>query len=205
LKVESAEFVRSAFSRRDFLRDGRPEVAFVGRSNVGKSSLLNRVLGRRGLARTGATPGRTRAVNYFLVNGRFYFVDLPGYGYAKAGREERRSWATLIREYLGQAHPRVVQLVDAKVGATDLDVRANEYLRELGASPIVVATKIDHLVRGRRPRGLAAIREALAAASPDGPNVIPFSAVSGEGVPELWREIEAYLSTIPKNDSTRTT
>jgi GTP-binding protein len=195
LKVEAAEFVRSAYSRRDFLRDGRPEVAFVGRSNVGKSSLLNRVLGRRGLARTGATPGRTRAVNYFLVNGRFYFVDLPGYGYAKAGREERRSWATLIGEYLAEAAPLVVLLVDAKVGATDLDVRAHTYLRERGVTPTVVATKADRLARGRRARGLLAIREALAGGTPPGPTAIPFSAESGEGVPELWREIEAYLST----------
>src|SRR4051794_888156 len=89
LKLETAEFIRSAHGG-DYLRDGRPEVAFVGRSNVGKSSLLNRLLGRRALARISSTPGRTQAVNYFLVNRRFYFVDLPGYGYAKAGREGRR-------------------------------------------------------------------------------------------------------------------
>jgi len=87
------------------VRDGRPEVLFAGRSNVGKSSLLNRLLGRKGLARTSSTPGRTRAVNYFLVNGRFYFVDLPGYGYAKAARTERRAWGALVDRYLQQALP----------------------------------------------------------------------------------------------------
>ena len=99
MKVESAEFIRSAHASGDFVRDGRPEIAFVGRSNVGKSSLMNRLLGRKGLARTSSTPGRTRAVNYFLVNRRFYFVDLPGYGYAKAGKEERREWAALVDGY----------------------------------------------------------------------------------------------------------
>ena len=95
-RIQSAEFVRSAHSAGDFLRDGRPEVAFVGRSNVGKSSLLNALLGRRGLARTSSTPGRTQAVNYFLVNDRLWFVDLPGYGYAKASKESRQRWGRTI-------------------------------------------------------------------------------------------------------------
>ena len=99
MKVESAEFVKSARASGDFVRDGRPEIAFVGRSNVGKSSLLNRLLGRKGLARVSSTPGRTRLVNYFLINRRFWFVDLPGYGYAKAGKDERREWAALADSY----------------------------------------------------------------------------------------------------------
>jgi len=99
VKVESAEFVKSARASGDFVRDGRPEIAFVGRSNVGKSSLLNRLLGRKGLARVSSTPGRTRLVNYFLINRRFWFVDLPGYGYAKAGKDERREWAALADSY----------------------------------------------------------------------------------------------------------
>ncbi|MGH9361388.1 MAG: ribosome biogenesis GTP-binding protein YihA/YsxC, partial [Thermoanaerobaculia bacterium] len=122
MRVASAEYVRSAHEDADFVRDGRPEVLFAGRSNVGKSSLLNRLLGRKGLARTSSTPGRTRAVNYFLVNGRFYFVDLPGYGYAKAARVERRAWGALVDRYLRRALPgsQVVLLVDGKVGATEL-------------------------------------------------------------------------------------
>ena len=103
MKVEAAEFVLSAHGSGDYLRDGRPEVAFVGRSNVGKSSLLNRLLGRKGLARTSSTPGRTQAVNYFLINRRFYFVDLPGYGYAKAGKEDRREWAARVEGYFREA------------------------------------------------------------------------------------------------------
>ena len=99
VKVESAEFVKSAHASGDFVRDGRPEIAFVGRSNVGKSSLMNRLLARKGLAKVSSTPGRTRSVNYFLVNRRFWFVDLPGYGYAKAGKEDRREWAALADRY----------------------------------------------------------------------------------------------------------
>src|SRR5262249_25603600 len=134
VKVETAEFHRSAHHSGDFPRDGRLEVAFAGRSNVGKSSLMNRILGRKGLAKVGSTPGRTRAVNYFLVNGRCYFVDLPGYGWARAGKAERRDWAEVVDAYLEQAAQRVlvVMLVDAKVGATRLDEQAHQYLAALG-------------------------------------------------------------------------
>ncbi len=192
-KVDSAEFIRSAFGRADFLRDGRPQVLFVGRSNVGKSSLLNRLLGKKALARVSSTPGRTRAVNYFLVNGRFYFVDLPGYGYAKAGRDERREWARVVEEYLGEALPdaRVVLLVDGKVGATPLDVEAFRFLTAQGAEVTVVATKIDRVSSGRRAAQLAAIRTTLEL--PSETLVIPVSAESGEGMKQLWSEVALRL------------
>jgi GTP-binding protein len=192
LKVESAEYVRSAHVDADFVRDGRPEVLFAGRSNVGKSSLLNRLLGRKGLARTSSTPGRTRAVNYFLVNGRFYFVDLPGYGYAKAARTERRAWGALVDRYLQQALPgsQVVLLVDGKVGATELDVQAYRYLAELGAEPVVTATKVDKVPRGRRAQMQRDIRQVLENADT---RIIEVSAHTGEGVGELWRTIASYF------------
>jgi GTP-binding protein len=192
-KIQRAEYVRSAHSAGDFLDDGRPEVAFVGRSNVGKSSLLNALLGRRGLARVSRTPGRTQAVNYFLINGRLYFVDLPGYGYAKASRERRRDWAQLMEQYLEHALPRatLVVLVDAKVAGTPLDAEAMEYLQGKGARPVVVATKIDKLPRSKRHAALAALRQRLGLA-PDAP-VVPFSATTGEGARELWRELSARL------------
>lgn len=196
VKVESADFVRSAFHDEDFSRDGRPEVAFAGRSNVGKSSLMNRLLGRKNLARTSSTPGRTRAVNYFLVNGRFYFVDLPGYGYAKAGRDERREWAELVNRYLRSALPRVrvVLLVDAKVGATPLDVQAFQYLASLGAPPLVVATKVDKLPAGKRKPALTGIEKALAVDGREEPvEVIPASASSGEGLKQVWSAIAHHL------------
>ncbi|HYU30975.1 MAG TPA: ribosome biogenesis GTP-binding protein YihA/YsxC [Thermoanaerobaculia bacterium] len=193
MKIEAAELSRSAHTSRDFLRDGRPEVAFVGRSNVGKSSLMNRLLGRRGLARTSSTPGRTRAVNYFLVNRRFYFVDLPGYGYAKASKDDRREWAALVEAYLADAIPRLqlVLLVDGKVGATPLDVQAYAYLTGLGAQVTVVATKIDQVPRGRRVASLRGIRDALGldTTAP----LLPVSAHSGEGMKELWGALAPHL------------
>jgi len=193
LKIQSVQFVLSAFSAGDFPRDGRPEVAFVGRSNVGKSSLLNALLGRKALARVSSTPGRTRAVNYFLINRGVYFVDLPGYGWARARAEERRRWADLTSLYFERTAARVevVQLVDSKVGATELDKQAQEYLVGFGFPVKVVATKIDRVSRGRRPRQLAAIRSMLELVPQQ--TIIPCSAHSGEGIKELWRDIDTRL------------
>jgi GTP-binding protein len=196
LKVETAEFVRSAHQSGDFLRDGRPEIVFAGRSNVGKSSLMNRMLGRKGLARIGSTPGRTRAVNYFLINGRCYFVDLPGYGYARAARTERRQWAEVVNSYLRQVMPQVqlaqmLMLVDGDVGATPLDQQAYEYLSHLGAKIAIAATKIDRVPRGRRAAALRGIGATLG--TPETTPLIPVSAHSGEGMKELWSVIDLHL------------
>ena len=207
MKIDTAEFERSALAPEQFLRDGLPEVAFAGRSNVGKSSLLNRLLGRKALARISRTPGRTQAVNYFLVNRRLHFVDLPGYGYAKASRRARRHWAELMDAYLrrtrqdrrGAAQGGIdapvilVQLIDSKVGSTDLDVEAHRYFASLGLASVKVATKIDRVPRGARTRNLKAIRQRLEL--PDDVELVPFSAVSGEGVGQLWREIRAFLDS----------
>jgi GTP-binding protein len=195
LKVETAEYVRSAHRSGDFPRDGRPEVAFAGRSNVGKSSLLNRVLGRKGLARVGGTPGRTRTVNFFMVNDRCWFVDLPGYGYARAAKTARREWAEVVNDYLGQAIPGAlaVLLVDGHVGATPLDEQAYEYLSHLDAKIVVVATKIDRVSHGRRRAALSGIgaKLGLGEAVP----LIPVSAHSGEGIKELWGVIDLHLES----------
>ena len=213
VKIESAEFVLSALHRRQFLRDGLPEIAFVGRSNVGKSSLLNRLLRRKGLARTGSTPGRTRAVNYFVINRRFYFVDLPGYGFAKASKTDRQSWAELMDQYFRDGTVRdgsepgspellpvpkrlLVQLVDSKVGATELDVEGNRYFHQVGHWPLVVATKIDNLPRSRRAAQLKAIRQRLEIDQDE--VIVPFSAVTGEGVQELWKELLQFLGNETK-------
>lgn len=192
--IRTAEFVRSAPSAREFLADdGRPQVAFVGRSNVGKSSLLNTLLGRRGLARTSSTPGRTQAVNYFLINERVWFVDLPGYGWAKTSKQERERWARLMEDYFETALPRVVVvlLVDAKVAGTRLDAEAVQYLQGMGAEPLVVATKIDKVPRSRRHRQIQELKNNLDLDS--GGQVIELSATTGEGVRELWRQISARL------------
>ena len=194
MKIQSAHFVRAAYQESHLLSDGLPQLAFAGRSNVGKSSLLNRLCGRKALARISSSPGRTKAINYFLINENLYFVDLPGYGYAKVSKDERRRWAELMEGYFARADDsmQLVQLVDGKVGATPLDVQALEYLESLGCDPIVVATKIDRVPRGRRKAVLHEIRQALA---PGGDlTLIPLSSRSGEGLKELWRELEDRLN-----------
>jgi len=193
MKVFSADFVRSAFAADQFPRDGRPQVAFVGRSNVGKSSLMNRLLGRKGLARTSSTPGRTRAVNFFLVNDRFYFVDLPGYGYAKAGRDERQRWAELVESYMAHAPAGtgMVLLVDAKVGATPLDVQALQYLAAFEAALVVVATKVDKVPRGKRAKALTQVRTTLGLT--ESSPLLAASVKSGEGIAELWKWLSTRL------------
>lgn len=193
MKSRQAQFVLSAVRRQDLLADGRPQIAFVGRSNVGKSSLLNQLVGRKALARISSSPGKTRAVNYFLIDSSFYFVDLPGFGYAKASRTERQAWAKLMDLYFQTTVPlpRVVQLVDAKVGATPLDIQAIEYFRHQGCEPTVVATKIDRISKNKHHGQLAAIRRALNLSDEHSPT--PCSSSTGEGVKEIWRAIDAFL------------
>lgn len=195
MKVNEAQFVLSAVASRDLLNDGLHQIAFVGRSNVGKSSLLNRLVGRKALARISSSPGKTRAVNYFAIDTDCYFVDLPGYGYAKAGKSERRSWATLMEGYfrVTRPTPSVLQLIDAKVGATPLDLQSVEYLCGQGSDLAVVATKIDRLSKNQRPKQLAEIRRALelGEATP----IVACSARTGEGIKLLWREIGALLQS----------
>jgi len=193
MQVRSAHLEHVVSAPGSFPADPRPQICFVGRSNVGKSSLLNRLLGRKGLARVGSTPGRTRAVHYYLINEAIYFVDLPGFGYAKASKMERARWAELIDAYFQQAPDDllVVQLVDAKVGATVLDDQAHEYLATHGYKPLVVATKIDKLGRSKRPGALAGIRSRLNLTD-DG--IIPFSAVKGDGLRNVWTAIDAAVA-----------
>lgn len=194
VKVNSAQYIRSAVKAGDFLDDGRPQVAFVGRSNVGKSTLLNKLVGRHGLARISSKPGRTRAINYFEINSRFYFVDLPGYGYAKVSKKERESWGQLMASYFERAagQAMVIQLVDAKVGATDLDRQSADYLLSVGVDPIVVATKSDRLKKAKRRAALDSIRADLAL---PGATLIPFEAPTGQGTREIWKSIEQYLAS----------
>ena len=198
MRIRSAEFVRSAFASEGLVGDGLPQAAFAGRSNVAKSSLMNALVGREGLARTSSTPGRTRSINYFLIDRRFHFVDLPGYGWARASRQERRGWGELVDAYLRQVAGRqdggealVLQLVDAKVGATALDREAHRYLSGFGLAVVVVATKVDKVGRGARSKASEAIRKSLELTAGGGPVFV--SAETGEGIKELWTTIDRHL------------
>lgn len=193
MRFRSAEFVGASANAEGLLGDGRPEIAFAGRSNVGKSSLLNRLLGTK-LARTSSTPGRTQTINWFRIDNKFWFVDLPGYGYAKVSRSARENWARTVASYFARPHEArlVVQLVDAKVGATDLDVEAARYFAGLDVPRVVVATKIDKLKRGERARRLEEMRRRLDLVPEAAPLAV--SANSGEGVSELWKRIAEFLA-----------
>src|SRR3954466_46019 len=147
MKILSAEFVKSAYDRRHWTTDELPEIAFLGRSNVGKSSLINSLLQRKGLARTSNTPGRTQCINFFLINERFYFVDLPGYGYARVSKSMRSDWGRMAEEYLSERETLTlcVQLVDSRHEPTALDKQLNEWLVHYKKSHIIAATKADKL------------------------------------------------------------
>jgi GTP-binding protein len=184
--VVEAEFVLSASRPADFPAAGLPEVAFLGRSNVGKSSLLNKLAGRRKLAFTSGTPGRTRQINFYRSEGRLMLVDLPGYGYAKAARSEARVWKALAEAYLERrgALRLALLLVDARRGWMETDLQLKEWLESRAIPFVVVATKADKLNQKERHVSQQAFREHY----PEG-ELIWFSAVNGQGVKELWQTI----------------
>lgn len=190
MKISSAEFVKSAFAQEHWTTDGRPEISFLGRSNVGKSSLINSLLQRKGLARTSNTPGRTQSINFFLINESFYFADLPGYGYAKVSKAMRADWGKMAEEYLAERVELAlsIQLVDARHVPTTLDRRLHEWLIYHRKKHLIVATKADKLSGNKLRKALGEIQETLPKSK-----VIAYSSVSGKGRDEVWREIEAAL------------
>jgi len=187
MKILSAEFVKSSFDRLHWTTDHLPEIAFLGRSNVGKSSLINSLLQRKGLARTSNTPGRTQSINFFLINEQFYFVDLPGYGYAKVSKTMRADWGKMAEEYLAERRELVlsVQLIDSRHHPTELDKQLNEWLVYHAKHHIVVATKADKLSGNKLKKSLQEIEAAL----PPGARLIAYSSQTGKGREELWQEI----------------
>lgn len=193
MKILSADFVTSAASVARLPRERRPEIAVAGRSNVGKSSLLNCLLRRRGLARVSGTPGRTQLLNFFLVNQEFYLVDLPGYGYAKAPEAVRRTWGPLVEGYLqaGRDLRGVILLLDARQGATEKDLQMKQLLDDLSLDCLPVLTKIDKLGMTDRRRQGVEVAGALGLADPQA--ILHFSARSGEGREHLLAAIAARV------------
>ena len=190
INFNKAEFILSAVQPGAFLRDGRPQVAFAGRSNVGKSSVINRLLNRKNFARVGATPGKTTQVNYFLIDGRIYFTDLPGYGYAKVSKEERDRWGRLMENYFQEQGLITlgVLIVDARHKPTADDVTMCTWFKESGCPLIVVANKLDKLKKNEIGPNLQRIWDTLEL--PDTATLIPFSAEKGIGKTELLSAIE---------------
>jgi len=186
MKITSAEFIKSAFTRRDWPAGDLPEIAFLGRSNVGKSSLLNSLLQRKGLARTSNTPGRTQSINFFLINERFYFVDLPGYGFAKVSKSMREDWGKMAEDYLSEREQLAlsIQLVDSRHKPSALDLQLHEWLVFNQSKHVVVATKADKLSANELKKQLRLIEEQM-----PGSKILPYSSQSGKGRDSVWAEI----------------
>ena len=185
MKFEPAEFVRSAGSKSGFIRDDRPCIVFSGKSNVGKSSVINCLLNRKNLARVGSAPGKTTNVNYYLVAGRVWFVDLPGYGYAKVPQAERERWGRLMEEFFSEPDRIAmgVQIVDGRHQPTELDCMMNELFESCGCPRVVVANKQDKLKRSEMEPNLVRIRETLCL--PEDIPLMYFSAEKKTGRDEL--------------------
>ena len=192
LNFNKAEFILSAVEPSKFLRDGLPQIAFAGRSNVGKSSVINRVLGRKNFAHVGATPGKTSQINYFKIDGKAYLVDLPGYGYAKVSKAERDRWGRLMERYFAAGLISLgVQIVDARHKPTADDLTMIQWFYESGCPVLIVANKLDKLKKSEIEPNLARIRDTLC---PEGEaRVIPFSAETGVGKDELIGAVNAML------------
>ncbi len=192
MEIKRAEFVTSMARYGSFEGRGLRQIAVVGKSNVGKSSLINRMCNRRGLARTSATPGKTRLINVFLLNGDFHLVDLPGYGYAKVDKQEKARWGGMMEDYFRQAEElrHVLTLVDIRHEPTRDDIQMNTFLRQMGIPFTVVATKSDKISRGARQKQLAPICRALMVQPWE---VICFSAEDGTGRDSLLDAMERAL------------
>ncbi len=193
MRVTNAEFLKSAFKEADWPKDTQPEVAFLGRSNVGKSSLINSLLSVRGLARTSSTPGRTQSLNFFSVNGgQFKFVDLPGFGYARVPKNIKSTWGEMATAYLAKRRQLVlsIHIVDSRHEPTKQDLQLHEWLEQSNKPQLIVATKSDKLSHNELRKNLQHIARVL-----DDDSVMAYSAKSGRGREELWRAIKSAIES----------
>lgn len=192
VNFNQVEFIRSAASPKDFLRDGLPQLAFAGRSNVGKSSVINRLVNRKNFARVGASPGKTSQINYFRLDGAAYLVDLPGYGYAKVSKAERDRWGRLMEAYFASGLIAAgVQIVDARHKPTADDVTMANWFYDAGCPLVVAANKLDKLKKSEIAPNLELIRQTLDLR--EGDVLLPFSAEKGDGKAELMGWLAAAV------------
>jgi GTP-binding protein len=188
MQIRSAEFIKGIVKEDELLSDGKPQICFIGRSNVGKSSVINALTNKKGLARTSSTPGRTQQINLFLINRSFYLVDLPGYGFAKMSQAGQDDLQALIKWYLwdsGYKQKKVVLIIDAKVGPTVNDLEMLRTLEEYDKEVIVVANKVDKIKSSERTKQLSKIKQAVG-----DHEMIPCSAMKKIGLSELSNQIQ---------------
>ncbi|MFO7951957.1 MAG: ribosome biogenesis GTP-binding protein YihA/YsxC [Bacillota bacterium] len=193
MKIKQVELKAGAYKAGDFPGWEYPEISFLGRSNVGKSSLINKLIGKKNFARTSSTPGKTRGLYFYLINQKISFVDLPGYGYAKVSKKEKERWAPVIEEYLISRSNLFgcVHLIDCRHRPTEDDTLMAEWMRAHSVPRVTVATKADKLSRGAMLRQLKVIRSNLGLFEEE--TLVPFSAKSGYGKEQLWQYISALL------------
>ena len=193
MNLQNAEFIKSVTKKSEFIRDSRPQIVFSGKSNVGKSSVINKLLNRKNFARVGNTPGKTVHINYFLIDNTAYFVDLPGYGFAQVPKAERDRWGRLMEEYFSE--PELITLgvmvVDARHKPTADDVTMADWFKSTGSPLIICANKVDKVKKSQLDGNMELIRDTLC---PDeGTLILPFSAETGENRNKLISEIEKYI------------
>ncbi|MFC4078422.1 ribosome biogenesis GTP-binding protein YihA/YsxC [Salinithrix halophila] len=194
MKVTQAELIISAVDPRQYPEDALPEIALAGRSNVGKSSLINRMIHRKNLARTSSKPGKTQTINFYRINGVLTFADMPGYGFAKVSKAVRAAWGRMSEQYLTQRHnlAGILQVIDLRHPPTKDDIAMYEWLKHLGIPVIVAATKADKITRGQWPKHKKQVKEGLQMEPKD--PLILFSSQTGQGKEELWSEIGRLIS-----------
>ncbi|HLS65758.1 MAG TPA: ribosome biogenesis GTP-binding protein YihA/YsxC [Pseudogracilibacillus sp.] len=194
MKIKEATIEISAVSQKQYPTANLPEIALAGRSNVGKSSFINRMLGRRNLVRTSSKPGKTRTLNFYRINDAFYFVDVPGYGYAKVSKTEQQKWGAMMEEYFETREPLqlVVLVIDSRHDPTQDDMRMIEYISYLNIPLLIIATKVDKLKKNARQNQLRHITSIIHDVAAD-VQVIPFSAETGENKDRIWDILAPYI------------
>lgn len=196
MKVTQAEYIASAVKPEQYPVHSLPEFALAGRSNVGKSSLINTLIGRKNLARTSSKPGKTQTINFYLINQSLYFADVPGYGYASVSRQMRQSWQKMMERYFKEREnlTAVIQIVDLRHPPTKDDQTMYQYLKYYEIPTIVVATKADKISRGKWPKHLKEVKQRLSL-DPNDPCIV-FSAVTKQGKEELWNAIAGLMNKL---------
>src|SRR5699024_9382427 len=186
MNVNKAEIVISAVSPKQYPKTNLPEIALAGRSNVGKSSFINKLIARKNLVRTSSKPGKTQTLNFYIINDVFHFVDVPGYGYAKVSKAERNKWGRMIEEYFETRNnlKAVILIVDIRHEPTQDDKQMVDYIAYLGIPLIVIATKMDKISRGKRQKAVKQVENAFS--QYEGMTIIPFSAETGENKDKVW-------------------
>ncbi|MFD1018942.1 ribosome biogenesis GTP-binding protein YihA/YsxC [Thalassobacillus hwangdonensis] len=194
MKVTDAELVISAVSQKQYPSDLLPEIALAGRSNVGKSSFINKMIQRKALARTSSKPGKTQTLNFYKINDTFYFVDVPGYGYAKVSKKEREKWGKMMEEYFAERENlrATALVVDLRHDPTKDDILMYDYLKHFELPVMIIATKLDKIPKNKRDKHIKNVRKVLQVEEED--TVIPFSSETGEGKELAWRTMLNHIS-----------